>query len=195
MLAVFIFLQSESTHPNWLLDGAMVCWCGGIIISVQYPLLMSSVFLKYHQISCTCYKTVFQNPTVVPLVSKWSFIVLACLSPEVVMSSIVVSEVNVCCVSPLLRWDYNWMCVAVDCKRRLLCNECIRANYRSSDAANLFPIIPNLIYCFVICWFSYSPCHPRLQPPARPRTQTQNIRIGGDRSLSKQTPLFCPHLS
>ena len=99
----------------------------------------------------------------------------------------------------ILCWDVTIIeCVydrAVDCKRRLLCNECIRANYRSSDAANLFPIIPNLIYCFVICWFSYSPCHPRLQPPARPRTQTQNIRIGGDRSLSKQTPLFCPHLS
>ena len=57
------------------------------------------------------------------------------------------------------------MCVrAVDCKRRLLCNECIRANYCSSDAANLFPIIPNLIYCFVICWFSYSPCHTSLAP-------------------------------
>ena len=68
VLAVFIFLQSESTHPNWLLDGAMVCWCAVIIISVQYPLLMSvmsSVFLKCHQISCTWRVFANPNPTVV----------------------------------------------------------------------------------------------------------------------------------
>ena len=103
VLAVFIFLQSESTHPNWLLDGAMVCWCAVIIISVQYPLLMSSVFL--HMLEKNFPKSNCSSS------GKQVNIHWSRLSPEVVMSSIVVSGVNVSCVSPLLRWDYNWMLV------------------------------------------------------------------------------------